>query len=80
MRYPGGEKANTFLWAPPPFNATRSRPGLTSEAGWPAIAPALYNLSAHDYMAPPLDFEVFFAFPKDHLKQIVQVMLQRGKK
>ena len=61
LRYPGGEKANTFLWAPPPFNATRSRPGLTSEAGWPAIAPALYNLSAHDYMAPPLDFEVPFA-------------------
>ena len=46
------------MWAPPPFDAPRSRPLLTSEAGWPATAPALYNLSAHDYVQPPLDFEV----------------------
>jgi hypothetical protein len=59
LRYPGGEKANSFMWAPPPFTAGHSRPLLTSEAGWPATAPALYNLSAHDYVAPPLDFEGF---------------------
>lgn len=59
LRYPGGEKANSYLWAPPPFTAEHSRPLLTSEAGWPASAPALYNLSAHDYAAPPLDFEGF---------------------
>ncbi|KAK9835997.1 hypothetical protein WJX81_004851 [Elliptochloris bilobata] len=59
LRYPGGEKANSYLWAPPPFDAARSRPLLTCEAGWPATAPALYNLSAHDYVAPPLDFEGF---------------------
>jgi len=47
------------MWAPPPFTAQHSAPLLTSEAGWPATAPALYNLSAHDYVTPPLDFEGF---------------------
>ena len=36
LRYPGGEEANSYEWAPPPYTAqTKPQPVLTTKSGFP---------------------------------------------
>lgn len=44
MRYPGGEEANSYQWAPPPYGpTTKPRPVLTTTYGFPGGDFLFYN-------------------------------------
>ena len=58
LRYPGGEEANTFQWAPPPYNnQTRPRPVLTAAKGFPGGDFLFYNRASAAFQYSVMDFD-----------------------
>ena len=66
MRYPGGEEANTYEWAPPPYTAlTKPQPVLTSGSGFPGGDWLFYNRFAGGFQSSVMDFDQLMAICKD---------------
>ena len=58
LRYPGGEEANTFQWAPPPYNnETKPKPMLTTYKGFPGGDPLFYNQISGTFQYSIMDFD-----------------------
>jgi alpha-L-arabinofuranosidase len=65
LRYPGGEKADAYLWSVPPYTA--SVPTLARWAAgeypqnqeWPSYDRALVQPDGHTFKTAPLDFDEF---------------------
>ena len=58
LRYPGGEEANTYEWAPLPYtDATKPSPVLTTTAGEPGGDFLFYERASHSFQSPPMDFD-----------------------
>ena len=66
LRYPGGEEANTYEWAPPPYTAlTKPQPVLTSGSGFPGGDWLFYNRFAGGFQSSVMDFDQLMAICKD---------------
>ncbi|KAK9834894.1 hypothetical protein WJX81_006971 [Elliptochloris bilobata] len=62
LRYPGGEKSDTYCWAPPPWtDDSVPHPVLTRTGGddWPACDESIYDRSIGKFVHKPLDFDEF---------------------
>lgn len=67
LRYPGGEKADGYLWSVPPFGG--SVPTLARWAGgewpdnreWPSYDRSLVDADGQTFLTDPLDFDEFMA-------------------
>ena len=58
LRYPGGEEANSFQWAPPPYNnMTRPKPVLTTPKGFPGGDFLFYNQFSGNFQYSVMDFD-----------------------
>ena len=58
LRYPGGEEANTYEWAPPPYTAaSKPDPVLTTTAGEPGGDFLFYERSSRSFQSPVMDFD-----------------------
>jgi hypothetical protein len=55
LRYPGGEEANSYQWAPPPY--TKPQPVLTTTKGFPGGDFLFYDRSTRAFKSPVLDFD-----------------------
>ncbi|KAK9834900.1 hypothetical protein WJX81_007315 [Elliptochloris bilobata] len=69
LRYPGGEKSDSYAWAPPPWNAyTKPKPVLTRNQGqdWPYNDNNWADRSTNPagYSIPVLDFDQFMGYVK----------------
>jgi alpha-L-arabinofuranosidase len=61
-RYPGGEKADGYLWSTSPFTAPNPRLARISSQDWPSNDPAYWNPAgdpAGTWAHAPYDFEQF---------------------
>ena len=71
LRYPGGEKADGYLWSVPPY--TSSVPTLARWATgewpdnqeWPSYDRFLVNADGHTFRTDPLSFDEFMAICKE---------------
>jgi hypothetical protein len=65
LRYPGGEKADTYFYSPgPDFWPPRkgqSQPTLSRQSpdDWPSNDPVFYNQSEKKWANPPMTFDEF---------------------
>ena len=58
LRYPGGEEANTFQWAPPPYtNQTTPKPVLTTPKGFPGGDFLFYNQISGTFQYSVMNFD-----------------------
>ena len=58
LRYPGGEEANTFQWAPPPYtNETTPKPVLTAPKGFPGGDFLFYNQISGTFQYSVMNFD-----------------------
>jgi len=64
LRYPGGEKSDSYLWSIPPFD--RSAPSLSriGPAEWPSGDPHLMEPNHRTFKIAPLSFDAFMAVAK----------------
>jgi alpha-L-arabinofuranosidase len=61
-RYPGGEKADGYLWSTPPFTASNPRLARISPNDWPASDPAYWTpagVAGGTWAHPVLNFDQF---------------------
>ncbi|MGE5549536.1 MAG: fibronectin type III domain-containing protein [Bacteroidota bacterium] len=64
MRYPGGEKADGYLWSTPPFTAPNPRLARTSSQDWPANDAAYWTPPGDPngtWSRPVYDFDEFMS-------------------
>jgi alpha-L-arabinofuranosidase len=63
LRYPGGEKADNYLWAAGPgFEGPPCpQPSRISATDWPANDPLFYDLAARRWLGPVMDFDDFMS-------------------
>ena len=61
LRFPGGEKADTYLWSTPPYDAPNPRLARTGPTDYPALDPRIWNLSADTWANDNYDFDEFMA-------------------
>eukprot|EP00884_Botryococcus_braunii_P003063 jgi/Botrbrau1/12758/Bobra.67_1s0117.1 len=61
LRYPGGEKADNYLWAEGPgFEGPPCpQPSRISPIDWPSNDPVFYDLAARRWLVPVMDFDDF---------------------
>ena len=60
LRYPGGEEANTYEWAAPPYTlATTPQPVLTTTKGFPGGDWMFYNRFSRAFQSTVMDFDKF---------------------
>ncbi len=73
LRYPGGEKSDSYLWSVPPF--TQSQPSLsrTGPNEWPSGDRTLVNADG-SFVRPPLDFDQFMAIAQSRSAEPVLVV------
>ncbi|KAK9823048.1 hypothetical protein WJX81_003290 [Elliptochloris bilobata] len=69
LRYPGGEKSDSYAWAPPPWtSSTKPRPTLTRSQpnDWPFSDKGVFDYATNpvNYRNPPLDFDTFMSYVK----------------
>ena len=58
LRYPGGEEANTYMWAPPPYTAqTKPKPVLTTTKGFPGGDFLFYSRWSGAFQYSVMDFD-----------------------
>ena len=58
LRYPGGEEANSFEWAPPPYTAqTKPWPVLTTGNGFPGGDWLFYDRFQGAFQSSVMDFD-----------------------
>ena len=58
LRYPGGEEANTYEWAHPPYTAqTKPQPVLTTGSGFPGGDWLFYNRFLGSFQGSVMDFD-----------------------
>jgi alpha-N-arabinofuranosidase len=71
LRYPGGEKSDTYLFSVPPYD--RSLPNLARTAGIDDY-PQVIRKDKKGYIYDPLDFDEFMAICKaDHAEPVIVV-------
>lgn len=73
LRYPGGEKSDSYLWSVPPY--TQSQPSLarTGPNEWPSGDRTLVNADG-SFVRPPLDFDRFMAIAQSNKAEPVLVV------
>lgn len=60
LRYPGGEKSDTYLWSVPPYDAPHPTLARTGPQEWPSGDRSLVNADG-SFVNSPLDFDSFLA-------------------
>ena len=61
LRFPGGEKADTYLWSTSPYNAPNPRLARTGPTDYPARNSRIWNLSTDTWANSNYDFDEFMA-------------------
>lgn len=64
LRYPGGNKSDSYLWSVPPYDKPRPTPALSGDWDWPAMDKNLMHEDRKRYKTDPLDFDEFMALCK----------------
>ncbi|EIE20640.1 hypothetical protein COCSUDRAFT_57209 [Coccomyxa subellipsoidea C-169] len=60
LRYPGGEEANSYQWAPPPYGpTTKPKPILTTTYGFPGGDFLFYNDWTRTFQGSVMNFDEF---------------------
>ncbi|MCW8129191.1 MAG: alpha-L-arabinofuranosidase [Planctomycetota bacterium] len=59
LRYPGGEKADSYLWSVPPFEQPRPTLARTGPTQWPSSDRTLFEADGRTFKRAPLDFDAF---------------------
>ncbi len=58
LRYPGGEEANSYEWAPPPYTAqTKPQPVLTTGSGFPGGDWLFYDRFRGSFQSSVMNFD-----------------------
>ena len=58
LRYPGGEEANSYEWAPPPYTAqTKAQPVLTTGSGFPGGDWLFYDRFRGTFQSSVMSFD-----------------------
>jgi hypothetical protein len=63
LRYPGGEKADAYLWSVPPFTAPAPTLARTGSCEWPSGSKTWVK-NFTDFVHDPLDFDEFMAYAR----------------
>ncbi len=61
MRYPGGNKSDSYLWSTPPYEKAAPALALTEDRDWPACDEDLMMPDRRTFRIDPLDFDEFAA-------------------
>ena len=59
LRYPGGEKSDSFLWSVPPFDKPLPTVARVGASEWPSCDRTLMAADGKSYLTHPLDFDRF---------------------
>lgn len=64
LRYPGGEKSDSYLWSVPPFDRSVPTLARTGPWEWPSGDGTLVQPDGRTFWASPLDFDEFVSVAK----------------
>lgn len=73
LRYPGGEKSDSYLWSVPPFTQVQPSLARTGPNEWPSGDRTLVNADG-SFVRPPLDFDQFMAIAQSRSAEPVLVV------
>jgi hypothetical protein len=59
VRYPGGDKSDSYLWSVPPYDRARPALAVTGDWDWPATDKRLMMPDRKTWRTDPLDFDRF---------------------
>lgn len=64
LRYPGGEKSDTYLWSVPPFKQSIPRLARIGTCEWPSGSWHLVESDLRTFKFDPLDFDEFMSLAR----------------
>ena len=59
VRYPGGDKSDSYLWSVPPYDRARPTLAVSGDWDWPAMDQKLMMPDRKTWRTRPLDFDQF---------------------
>jgi len=59
LRYPGGDKSDSYLWSRPPYDRADPAPAVSGDWDWPAMDKSLMMPDRRTWKTHPLDFDAF---------------------